>query len=249
MHAVAAAIHYAHQHGVLHRDLKLSKGEDLHRYLAGEPVAARPVGWWRQRGRWLRKHPVRAALSLAGIVVAAGLLTEIEFQSIQLQEGIGKTRAARIEADAHHAAMEVAQAQAEHLQTDAAADHRRAREALYVPDLRLADITRQTGDSLQFAQLLDRQIPGPGEADVRGFEWFVLDRMRRDGSTPLELRTLEEPAGPDAHWPSRPTAATWPCPASPACVCGTSGQASWNVRWVAPPRPPITSPSLPMAAG
>ena len=93
-----------------------------------------------------------------------------------------------MEADAHHEAMEVAQAEAERLRDEAAADRRLAREALYVADIRLADAARQTGDSMQLAQLLDRQLPGPGEDDVRGFEWFVLNRLCRVTLDPTEDR-------------------------------------------------------------
>ena len=165
--------------------------EDLDRYLTREPVAARPVGWWQRRGRWLRKHPARAALALTAAVAACGLLAVIAVQSIELHEETAKARSAHLEADAHHRAMEVAQAHAERLQADAAADHRRAREALYVAEMRLADSARQMGDSIQSTQLLDRQVPVPGEDDMRGFEWFVLDRMRRDNSDPTGI----SPAG------------------------------------------------------
>jgi len=180
--------------------------DDLERYLAREPVAARPVGWWQRRWRWLRKHPARAAIGLAGSAVALCLLTVIAVQSLQLREEMRKTKAAHVEADAHHHAMECAQAEAEQLQAEAeqlqaeaATDHRRAREALYVADIRLADVAHQAGDTMQLGQLLDRQVPGLGEEDVRGFEWFVLDRTGRVPCT--RLKTAFGPVGCVAYSP------------------------------------------------
>ncbi|MEO8497471.1 MAG: serine/threonine-protein kinase, partial [Planctomycetota bacterium] len=42
--------------------------EDLQRYLAGEPVVARPINWWQRRWRRLRKHPVVPALAVIAVV-------------------------------------------------------------------------------------------------------------------------------------------------------------------------------------
>jgi tRNA A-37 threonylcarbamoyl transferase component Bud32 len=102
--------------------------EDLDRYLAREPVAARPIGWWQRRGRWLRKHSTSAAFSLAGVIACVGLLTVIAIQSIQLHKEIEKTKAARTEADAYRQAMEIVEQKAEHRQLDSATDKRRPAE-------------------------------------------------------------------------------------------------------------------------
>lgn len=47
----------------------LEVGEDLDRFLAGEPVAARPLGKFQRGWRWCRRRPVIAALT-AGLVIA-----------------------------------------------------------------------------------------------------------------------------------------------------------------------------------
>jgi serine/threonine-protein kinase len=44
--------------------------EDLQRFLRGEPIAARPPGRQERLARWLRRHPARAALLAATVLVA-----------------------------------------------------------------------------------------------------------------------------------------------------------------------------------
>jgi formylglycine-generating enzyme required for sulfatase activity/tetratricopeptide (TPR) repeat protein len=45
--------------------------DDLRRWLAGEPIAARPAGWLERAGHWARRRP--AAASLLGVSLLAGL--------------------------------------------------------------------------------------------------------------------------------------------------------------------------------
>jgi Tol biopolymer transport system component/serine/threonine protein kinase len=47
--------------------------EDLRRYLAGEPIAARPARAWERAWRWCRRRPAAAALLLSSAVAALAL--------------------------------------------------------------------------------------------------------------------------------------------------------------------------------
>ena len=48
--------------------------DDLDRFARTEPILARPVGRAERFGRWCRRRPAVASLSLALIVVASGAL-------------------------------------------------------------------------------------------------------------------------------------------------------------------------------
>jgi serine/threonine-protein kinase len=48
--------------------------DDLHAFLAGEPIKARPVGRWERLGKWLRRRPGTALLVGAGSVALVGLV-------------------------------------------------------------------------------------------------------------------------------------------------------------------------------
>jgi len=54
--------------------------EDLRRFLAGEPIVARPVPFWERAWRWCRRHPAPAALTAAVVLVAAFGLAGILWQ-------------------------------------------------------------------------------------------------------------------------------------------------------------------------
>jgi eukaryotic-like serine/threonine-protein kinase len=55
--------------------------EDLQRYLAGEPIVARPVMAWEHAVKWARRRPaVAALLALAATAVLGGFLGALEFQ-------------------------------------------------------------------------------------------------------------------------------------------------------------------------
>jgi WD40 repeat protein/predicted Ser/Thr protein kinase len=53
---------------------------DLHRFLTGEPIVARPIPVWERAWRWCRRHPAPAALTAAIVFVAALGLTGILWQ-------------------------------------------------------------------------------------------------------------------------------------------------------------------------
>ena len=74
------------------------------------------------------------------------------------------------------------------------------RRSLYAADMQLAQAAWNSKSILRMRELLERQQPGPGEADLRGFEW---DYLRRESSTFRTFRPLANAVGglmsPDAR--------------------------------------------------
>ncbi len=137
--------------------------EDLGRFLAGLPVAARPLGLGQRLVRWSAANRWAAvAMLLLGLVALAAPLAAIH-QYRQRMEAADRTRESRLQAYA---------------------------AAIY----RAFDYRRQ-GKLRELQAVLARQVPGPGQDDLRGFEWRLLDewlgaRMRVIASAGEPLHAL-----------------------------------------------------------
>jgi hypothetical protein len=75
--------------------------DDLHRWQAGEPIAARPTGWIEKLLKWAKRRPAVAALSAAVILALAGGFSRILYElrianearaRAETQEGLAKTQ-------------------------------------------------------------------------------------------------------------------------------------------------------------
>jgi hypothetical protein len=193
-------------------------------------VQARPAGWWERRRRWLRRRPDLAAVLGASLVVAVVLLSLLLVQiyraaktSSALNQALATARANREEAEAHHHAAERLEGEAERARAEAVRRRAEAGQLLYVANIRAADAAWQSGDMPLFSNLLDRHAATHGNGDVRGFEWYVLNRRRHvssQGNQPpaggvidshVDLPWLKEPArhvngqataaeSPDGRW-------------------------------------------------
>jgi serine/threonine protein kinase len=87
--------------------------DDLHRFLAGEPIQARPISWWRRAAKWARRRPAVAGLlavsGLALLLLLAGgmwftqrLATELhktEVAERNLEEALAHQVAAGLDSD------------------------------------------------------------------------------------------------------------------------------------------------------
>src|SRR5262249_37611130 len=119
---------------------------DLRRFLAGEPIAARPVGAWERTVKWVRRRPgltASLALSLLALATLVG-------------SGFWPAQRARQRA-------RVAEEQA-----------LTARRFQYAAEMKLAFEDWEQARTVRARHLLELLRPQPGQLDLRGFEWYYL---------------------------------------------------------------------------
>jgi WD40 repeat protein len=69
------------------------------------------------------------------------------------------------------------------------AANEQTRHALYRSDLAVAQLAKASGDLGRARAALQRQVPKPGESDLRGLEWAILARDVRGEGAPLQPLT------------------------------------------------------------
>ncbi len=145
--------------------------EDLRRFLAREPIVARPVSAPERAWRWCRRNPVEALLLGA---VAASLLLGMAGTSYFAVQALDREQEAR--ANARQAREEKA----------------RSDLRWYAAETTLAQKDWEEGEIASLERRLDILEPRtPGAPDLRGFEWYHLRRLCR-----LDQRTLLAHATP-----------------------------------------------------
>lgn len=153
---------------------------DLDRWRAGEPIAARLTSTIERAAKWVRRRPAVAALLLVSLVAAVATVGA----------GVSRSYSARLEAayaQLEQTSSELEQTleqlrQESQIARDQRAAARReelnARRYLYVAQMALADRARQEGQAGRVLQLLRSLRPiGPDQIDLRGFEWYHLWRQ------------------------------------------------------------------------
>jgi WD40 repeat protein/tetratricopeptide (TPR) repeat protein len=143
-------------------------GDDLHRFLACEPIRARPVGALERAVKWARRRPAAAALfaTLVLVIPAAFGLVTWKWQDAE---------AARTDAVLKAQAEVKAHAEAEKALTA-------ARRNLYYQSVARIDLEWQACNVTQALPILEACPP-----EFRRWEWHYLNRLCRD-----ELFTLRE---------------------------------------------------------
>lgn len=71
--------------------------DDLRRYLAGEPIHARPVGLWERGWNWARRRPTAAALVAVSVLASVLLVTVLAVSNFQIARQQRETEAALLE--------------------------------------------------------------------------------------------------------------------------------------------------------
>ncbi|HEY8505814.1 MAG TPA: protein kinase, partial [Gemmataceae bacterium] len=118
--------------------------EDLHCFLAGEPIRARPLGRLGRLGRWCRRHPDIAALAATVFLLLATVAVGATVAAVWIA---GEKRAADLSAEAARLAQHEAEAQREKAaQSARVADEQRGL-ALDALGTLVNEVQRQLGDA------------------------------------------------------------------------------------------------------
>ncbi|MFO0869047.1 MAG: protein kinase [Pirellulales bacterium] len=177
--------------------------DDLQRWLAGEPIVARPATALERLFKWSRRQPLMAG-SLAtvaatgiSLLVLAGFLWQNAEARAQAVKNLGEAQTQLAQVDGERQRAERRKSEAEELadqikgevdrlQKAASAaqeqlDNARteARRTLYAADVQLAHAAWQSGNVSSTNELLEKYLPQNDAVgdDPRGFEWHYLWRQ------------------------------------------------------------------------
>jgi WD40 repeat protein len=148
--------------------------QDLESWLAGEPIRARPSGTGERLVKWARRRPTVAALTAALALLLLTLAGGTTTAAFWFRKVAGEAQGERNRALEAEARTMDALTRAEKL-----AELDRLR--LYAQRVNLAQRSWERGDLSATSEMLDSLRPGPGQSDIRGFEWYYLRQLCRGG--------------------------------------------------------------------
>ncbi len=140
---------------------------DLRRLLSNEPVVARPPSRVYRLKKLTQRHK---ALFLGGALLLLALVAGLSVTSWALV----RERAARAVAEARRQDAERARADERQQRLRAQAEELTARRFEYDSDMNLVQQALNANNIGRARELLNRNIPKPGEVDLRGWEWRYL---------------------------------------------------------------------------
>jgi WD40 repeat protein/serine/threonine protein kinase len=166
---------------------------DVQRYLADEPVEARPPSATYRMRKFVRRHSGRviaAGLTIVTLIAVAGFLMvgalyaqaererreEIAArdQAIEQRQLADNLRSVAELAAAKAAASDQASQRAAQ---EASVSREQVRQILYATDIQLAWNHWDANRAGRMTELLQRHRPAAGDRDYRGFEWHYLWRL------------------------------------------------------------------------
>ena len=155
---------------------------ELHRFLDGHQIRARPISPVARCWRWGRRNPELA--TVGAVAIALLLFVSVAAPLVAIHQ---KTLADnQKELAAHQTALA-----------------ERYRRQSYASDMKVAMEAWESANVSRVVELLRRHVPQPGQQDLRGFEWRYLRKLVRPSETAHSLAI--EGIGNIAFHPGNPT--------------------------------------------
>ena len=153
-------------------------GDDLRRFLQGEPIQARPLSMWGRRVKWARRHPALTVLWATTFAATIAFVSVLSVAYAQVKEAV--TQKEKEAEDARQARAKEATAR------------ERAEDLLLQKEAKEVEILRQTAEVKREAERTRRaafalqlaQIAAMAERDPRRAQTLLDDNKR----CPLDLR-------------------------------------------------------------
>ena len=151
--------------------------EEIERFLADQPILARPTNSAEKIWRWCRRKPWVAslggiAISLTLVLAIIGPLVAWRQQTLRQEADQASKIAQQNEREATRQAQ-----QAQAARKMASQNLQLAQRNLYNAHMNLAFNSWHDGNVPHVLNLLRQHIPPAKETDFRGFEWYYLDQL------------------------------------------------------------------------
>jgi tRNA A-37 threonylcarbamoyl transferase component Bud32 len=194
---------------------------DLLRYQNGEPIMARPVGHAERAWKWVKRHPARAAVAAAAVlVVVGGVVAGFQFQQTLANQRVQAEETRRKDVDAKNKELEHKQEEIVNKNTELAKSQDKLEGALarawlsplsetpspYLNDSEITALTdlASSGNQRQADRFITEALSSPeGRRKLGSRSEFALqaalglDARKRQEVEPLLVQALEKPDLPE----------------------------------------------------